>query len=290
MPADQASTTTQRILEATPLVPPSGALAGWAAACVLGVDLLGGLDPYTMRPQPVSITLGRDVGRSSTSLIRYVRDSLPDAHREQRDGVSVTTPFRTAVDGARWAANLTEAVVFLDQIAHAMNLDLGELAEWLGRLRGCPGSQQARASLLSADEASASPWESRLRMFYRQQASLPKPLVNRAVFDLRGRLLGIADLLDVEAGLVTEFDGQDHRARRQHRKDNLREEDLEFANLVVCRVDSLDLRHRLALTDRLRARHAQAMSRDRRRDAWTIDPPDWWLRRQAARSIGSVRR
>ncbi len=70
-------------------------------------------------------------------------------------------------------------------------------------------------------------------MFCIQQAGLPGPLVSRAVFDLQGKLLGVADLLDVEAGLVTESDGQDHRLRRQHRKDNLREEDLEATNLVV---------------------------------------------------------
>ena len=66
----------------------------------------------------------------------------------------------------------------------------------------------------------------------------------RAIFAPDGRLLGVADLFDPEAGLVTEFDGQDHRRRRQHRADNPREEELEAANLVVCRVDSIDLRFR----------------------------------------------
>ena len=78
-------------------------------------------------------------------------------------------------------------------------------------------------------------------MFYVGEAQLPRPEVNVPIFDLDGYLLGIGDLLDPEAGMVTEFDGQDHRLRRRHRADNLREEKLEAANLVVCRVDSLDL-------------------------------------------------
>lgn len=67
--------------------------------------------------------------------------------------------------------------------------------------------------------------------------------MNPPVFDLAGNFLGIVDLLDVEAGLALEFDGQAHRLRGQHRHDNIREERLEHANLVVCRVDSLDLRN-----------------------------------------------
>ena len=37
--------------------------------------------------------------------------------------------------------------------------------------------------------------------------------VNCPIQDLAGNLLGIADLLDEEAGLAVEFDGADHRAR-----------------------------------------------------------------------------
>jgi hypothetical protein len=117
---------------------------------------------------------------------------------------------------------------------------------------------------------------------YMLKACLPRPLVNRPVFYLGGKFLGIPDLLDPDAGLACEFDGQDHRQRRQHRNDNLREEGLEEANLVVSRVDSLDLRYPMPLIDRLRAAHARGLARDRGRDRWTIHPPAWWLRRRAA--------
>lgn len=119
-------------------------------------------------------------------------------------------------------------------------------------------------------------------MFYLLQAGLPRPLVNVPLFTPDGRFLGIPDLLDPEAGLVTEFDGQDHRDRRQHRADNIREEKLEGANLLVCRVDSLDLQSPLPLEDRLQARYQQATRRDRSRDGWTLEQPLWWRRKHAS--------
>src|SRR5918998_1352094 len=127
---------------------------------------------------------------------------------------------------------------------------------------------------------SASPCESRLRMFYQRQAGLPRPAVNVPIFDLEERLLGIADLFDEEAGLVTEFDGQDHRQRRQHQADNIREERLETTNLTVCRVDSLDLRQPVPLAERLRARRTQGMRRNRPHDQWTVVEPARWQPRR----------
>ena len=112
-----------------------------------------------------------------------------------------------------------------------------------------------------------------------REAGLARPLVNQPVFDREERFLGIPDLLDPEAGLATEFDGQGHRNRRRHRSDNHREERLEGVNLTVCRVDSLDLQEPEALRERLRARHAQGLRRDRRLDRWTLVEPAWWRRR-----------
>ena len=284
VPADlpTQTSTTQRILDAAPLIPATGALAGWAAAYVHGVDLLDGIDPFTMRPLPVPIRLGCDLGRASVAQVRYVRGSLPAEHRQSIHRLPVTTALRTAYDGARWAPDLVEAVVFLDQLAHALGIDLEELRRVVQSGGNHPGVEQARQAIELADARSASPWESRLRMFYVGEAQLPRPEVNVPIFDLDGDLLGIGDLLDPEAGMVTEFDGQDHRLRRRHRADNLREEKLEAANLVVCRVDSLDLRTPLPLAERLQARHAQGLRRDRGQDRWTLVEPLWWRRRRAS--------
>ena len=282
VPAGAPLTTTQRILDVAPLIPPTGAVAGWAAAYALGVDLLDGRDPFTMAALPIAIQLGQDLGRANTDRVRFVRERLPDTHRRIRHGLAVTSPLRTMFDSGRWAINLVEAVVVLDQLARATEVDEQELESWCASGARWPHINRLRAALALMDSRSASPWESRLRMFYQLHAKLPRPLVNQPVFDLDGRFLGVPDLFDPEAGLVTEFDGKDHRSRRQHQSDNIREERLEETNLTVCRVDSLDMRQPVPLRERLRSRHAQGLRRSRELDRWTLVEPLWWRRRRVA--------
>jgi hypothetical protein len=169
--------------------------------------------------------------------------------------------------------------VFLDMVGLAVE-DLARLRLWCTAHPGWRGVEQLRQALRWSDPRSASPWETRLRMFYRRVAGLPRPEVNVPVFTKDGRFVGKPDLLDEEAGLAVEFDGKEHRGREQHRDDNLREEGLEEVNLVVSRVDSLDLRDRRSLRERLRAAYARGQARDRRRDRFTTEEPDWWRRRR----------
>lgn len=100
---------------------------------------------------------------------------------------------------------------------------------------------------------------------------MPAPLVNCDVVDGQGFLLGVADLLDLEAALVGEYDGKDHRDLTQHTSDNAREEGFERHNLVVVRATALDLwPRRTQLVARLRAAHRDRLSRERGRDRWDI--------------------
>lgn len=55
-----------------------------------------------------------------------------------------------------------------------------------------------------------------MRLIWVLDAILPPPSVNSPIYDLTGRLLGIADLLDLQAGVVGEFDGAEHRGARRH--------------------------------------------------------------------------
>ena len=282
VPAGAAATPTQRIVELAPLVPAGGAITGWAAAYALGVDLLDGLDPHSMAPVPATVLLGSDIGRADLPLVRFRRARLEPDEIMTDHGLVVTTPLRTWVEAVLEGPDLVEAVVAADLVAGTLHLDPAALTRWCEANHMFRGMRRIRSALAWADSASASPWETRLRLFYRRQAHLPKPLVNQPVFDLEERLLGVPDLFDPEVGLATEFDGQAHRERRQHRADNLREEALESANLVVCRVDSLDFRSPVPLAERLRRRYEQGRKRDRRQDRWTLRQPEWWRRRRAA--------
>jgi hypothetical protein len=167
-------------------------------------------------------------------------------------------------------------------MAHAGAFRLPACAAFVTDIHGRRGIARARRVADLADAGSRGVWESRLRVFVHVDLGLPRPVVNVPVFDLEGRLLGLPDLLLEDAGVAVEFDGAGHRRRAQHRADNVREEQLEAAGLLVARVDSLDLLlYRLELWTRLLDAYQRGTRRDRSRDRWTLEPPARWLEERA---------
>ena len=274
VPAEVGETVAQRVVQVASIVP-DGCVSGWAAAYVLGADTLDGRDPFTGARQPVRLVVDPEASQRHVPGTRCVRAALEEAEVVTVHGFRITSVLRTAEDLAREAENLTEAVVALDVLIRAGLVRQRVLEAELGACAGGRGARQARAAALLCRTGVRSPWETRLRLFVLE-LGLPEPLVNVPVFDLDGTFLGAPDLLDVEAGLATEFDGAGHRERKQHRDDNVREEGFERRGLVVARADSLDLTvHRADLGRRLRAAHADAL-RNRRPARWTLAEPSWW--------------
>lgn len=198
--------------------------------------------------------------------------------------IPVTTRLRTALELARSAPDLAEAVVPLDAFLGCRLLTREALQRGVGRWDGRRGVRQLRQAVSLARVGVRSTWETRLRIF-AAGIGLTDLEPNRAVFDTRGNLLGVPDLLDA-AGLVLEYDGarwrsdraRGHRDREQHREDNAREERLERAGLVVVRAEKSDLtQHRRQLAERVLAAYADGLARDRSRDRWTLDEPDDWF-------------
>ena len=275
-----AESPTQRILDAVPLLGASGTIGGWAAAFMAGADWFDGINPYTGSPFPVDV-LSPDLKRRSTGLVRYRTAQLgADDVLELDDIATITVPLRTAFDLARWAPTLEESVVALDGMLAQLGVSRAELSEYVIRHHHLHGGERVAQAAIWAEPGVKSLWETRLRMCYRQQAGLPAPLINQPIFDLDGKFLGAPDLFDPEAAVASEFDGEYHRDRLRHRADNLREEDLEEANVTVQRVDSIDLiRDRTPLSKRLQRGYQRGRRRDRRHDSWTLEQPDWWRRR-----------
>lgn len=272
--------TAQRILDATPLLTDDAALGTWAAAYVLGVDWLDGRDPHTMEDLALDI-VAPTLKRRSTKAVNYHCSGLPPSDTRIEDGVRVTSLLRTAFDGARWADSLEEAVVFVDSVVALSPLALPNFTAYVVRHGSWVGVNQALQAADAARQGVRSGWETRLRICWTLDAGLPEPLVNAPIFDRTGQLLGIADLFDPGSGFVAEFDGDQHRKTSQHRKDNIREEKFESANLVVVRADKTDVRSaRLQLVARLRDGYQRGRLRDRRRDRWTLAQPEWWLEQE----------
>jgi len=275
VPADVEPTPEQRIAEAAALLPGYGAVGGWAAAYRLGVRLLDGRGPTGLGRMPVLLCLGSDGRIRRRPGIDPSRERLPLSDVADVGGLSCTTPLRTGFDCARLLSDLTEAVVHVDLMLACGLFTRAELSAYVEGHRGWRGVAAARAVVAMAVAGVRSPPETRLRLAWVVDARLPTPLVNPPVFDLEGNLLGLPDLLDPEAGTVSEYDSDDHRDLVAHTADNSREELFEHHGLVVTRVTKLDLRaaRRPALVTRFRQAHARGLRRDRGQDRWTLQPP-----------------
>ncbi|HET6626374.1 MAG TPA: hypothetical protein VFG63_08285, partial [Nocardioidaceae bacterium] len=167
-----------------------------------------------------------------------------------------------------------EATVAMDMAAAARLVSISQMRDYTDAHPGWEGVQQVRDALLLADENSRSPNETRTRLIWVLDAGFPKPLVNRPVWDLQGRLLGYADLLDPEAGVVGEYDGADHRSGRRQSKDVAREDRFRRCGLEYFKVTGPDTPP--VIVDRMITTRARAKWSAPETRGWTLEPPADW--------------
>lgn len=281
VPSAVPLTTTQRLIEAAAHLPPGAALGGWSAAHLLGARQLDGLDG-ARRPAPVVMCVPDGLHRRAAPGLRYVRQQLGPGDLVEVAGIPVTSALRTAADLARWAPDLEEAVVDLDTLLQAGVIAEDQVDEAAAHLVGRRGALQARTALALARRGARSPGETRLRLTYVLGVGAPTPLLNPRVHDRHDQLLGYPDLLDVEAGLVLEYDGETwqsaerpdgHLDPEQHRQDNVREEWFERNGLLVVRAGRADVRrHRAGLIARMGAARAEGLILGSARWTWHVVP------------------
>jgi hypothetical protein len=269
-----------RIAHAAPLVPEHGALGGWAAAYMHGFIALDGVSRGGQQA-PVLLCLPRAVTCQRRHGVQVFRSDLAEDEIVVIDGVRVTSLVRTAADLARLSRAVTEAVVALDVLIRDADGLVAPAAAWFDAHRGWRGVVRGRQALELARPGTESVQESRLRMMWVLDAGLPMPLVNPWLFTPEGHLLGRADLLDDEAGVIGEYDGAYHASAAQRSSDHTRREGFEGAGLIVVQHTKVDLTDRSPQAiARLRRARADGLARDRGRDRWVIGPaPDWFLRR-----------
>lgn len=278
-----------RISDAAALLPGDGALGGWSSACVQGVRYLDGCDRFG-KALPVRLhetanhRIQRRPGIDPTRCRLYPDEVVEDG------GLRLTSLPRALYDEMRLAKDVTEAVTVLDmgvsRFAGGAHTTMEAVRRLVGRHAKTRGIVQARIALTLGTDRSCSPLESRTRVFTNLRLGVQEWRINRPVFHVDGRLLGIPDLLDPSTGLVIESDGGGHRDADRHSDDNIREEDFEDTQLTVVRVTSRDFRSAVALTARISAGFRRARARDPRRDRWTITEPEWWPASRAAQRWG----
>ncbi|MDX6233046.1 MAG: hypothetical protein QOH68_2046 [Nocardioidaceae bacterium] len=269
--------TAARVADAVALMGRANVLGGWASLWAQGNRWFDGFDRGG-DPRDVLIHC---LAGSQLRVRPGIIPSQADLHPDEVDSLAhydVATLARSAYDEMRVAGSLRDAVVVLDMavsttsgVAHTTLAAVRRVVESHHKTRGIV---QARNALDLGTSRSASPWETRTRLLAQLDVGITSLQVNVPVFDLFGTLLGIADLIDPETGLVIESDGSGHREAQKHTDDNVREEKFERAGLVVCRVTSLDHAHRWATVGRINSAWADA-GRMRKR-LWTLEQPDWW--------------
>ena len=259
----------QRIYAVARALPADAAISGWAAAYVMGVR-------WYDSARRILVIRALDMARVRRPGVTTRRSNLDEGDAVILDGIRMTSPLRTAFELLR-TPPLPDAVTAVDAMLHHRLVSLEDLVSYVERRPRWRGVRLARRALPLLDAAAESPMESRLRLIW-VLGGLPRPLVNVALYDTRtGASLGRPDLLDVEAGVVVEYDGAHHRDPVQHRADNAREHRLEEAGLIVIRFDGHDTLVTQARTlEVMRSAHRRGLQRDRRHDRWSTTWTPWW--------------
>ena len=263
----------QRILEQSARIRSYGAITAWAALRWHGATFFDG-------------TCDGGVGRLPVPLISHTKlnpdprftmtqDQLASSEWLRVDGVPVTTVQRALFDEVRRIATVREKANAIAMAAAARLISTRLFGQYVAHRGPWTGIQGARDAVLLAVDDCRSPQEFRMYLCWRLDADLPMPLLNREVYDLDGRLIGIPDLFDEEAGLVGEYQGEDHKDGQRHREDVEREEKFRDHGLEFFEVVGGDLARRQLVVDRMRNARARAKFLPPESRAWTLEPPPW---------------
>ncbi|MDA4106709.1 hypothetical protein MHOL44478_05455 [Mycobacterium holsaticum DSM 44478] len=132
-------------------------------------------------------------------------------------GLPVTTPARTAFDLGRYLPR-GQAVARLDALTRAAPFSTEDVLLLAKRYCGARGLKALRIALPLVDGGAASPRETWLRLLYID-AGLPKPATQIPIVGANAQVIRWADMGWDDYMVVSEYDGDQHRARRQYAKD-----------------------------------------------------------------------
>jgi len=216
------------------VIPPEALIAGRSAGWLYGAEGLA------TDADPVEVLVAAEHRFGPVAGVRIRTTSrLPRSDIDDRDGLRSTAPARTAVDVARHARDLLDAVAAVDVLLARGVVTLARLDEAVRALPRVTGSARARTAVKLADERSESPQESRLRVglvLRGLTCFVPQYVVRR-----HGRFVARVDLGDPEAKLAVEYDGLWHAEPGQFGRDRRRLNALAEAGWRVVFATAADL-------------------------------------------------
>ena len=253
------------------MVPPHGAITGWAALRWLGGRWFDGTDA-SGEVRPVDILI-------STHDIRRQQGIKPcgEGTRPEDivvvDDVRVTNAVWSTAFAMRYAGTPRRAALVLEMAAYDDLASVNELEVLVAAQSGWTGVPVARKGLPLAGENAWSPTEVMMKQSW-MGAGFPTPLQNVPIFDLSGRHIGTPDLFDPVAGVIGEYDGRHHLQSGQRVVDVRRA--AEFAEHLLECVTMLAGDTNNQFLVRLGAAYRRARRPGGPR-TWTVEPPEWWI-------------
>jgi hypothetical protein len=195
------------------VVPPGAVITDWTA-----VWLWTGMLPWGdhLRVPPVSVFLHAGQGRLRNRLVDSGERSFLPRDLVVIDGLTVTTPLRTACDVGRLSSR-DLAMAGLDALLRHGTFTLEELLAELDRFRRQRGVVQLRCLAPLAITKSDSAAESVLRLRWLDLASLPRPEPQVPVLDDSGREVYYLDLGVPDLRFAAEYDGEEFHTSEEDR-------------------------------------------------------------------------
>lgn len=274
--ADVPFTTEQRILEAACVLPAYGGVTGWAALHWMGGTRWFSGITAAGSPRAVPLAVAGDDIRPQPG-IQISAERLDPRDLAELDGITLTTSVRSTCFEMRYARDAREAAVILSMAAYYDLTSIDELAEYASRHSGWTGIPRCRAAVPLAEENCWSPPEVEMAIMWRVDADLPRPMCNRPLFDRNGRHIGTPDLLDVEAGVVGQYDGELHLAGARRWADVRAEDRYRSFGLECFTMLAPDRLHPGRMVERMVAARSRARWEAESRRSWTAEPPSWWI-------------
>lgn len=274
VPVDRRRSPEQRVLDAAARLPADGTrgfVTGWAALRWRQAAYFDGRPAHGGGEVPVELAVDGRTSMRPWDGVVMSRRLVAMAEHDVLHGVPVATVQRALFDEIARRGELWTAVQEVDMAAAARLISVWLFATYVGDCNARTGAPLARAACALAVDESRSPRETWMRLVWVLVAALPDPLVNHPVHDLQGRLLGVPDLFDVEAGLVGEYSGAVHKGREQHRSDVTREARFRDHGLEYVEVVAGDTRE--AAAARIRSARARAKFLPPGSRRWTVEAP-----------------
>lgn len=267
----------QRILDAIGQMPECGAITGWAALRLHGAAYFDGRRWGSASDRPVLIAAGRRSGHREAPGVLFTYEPLAPDEVVVVHGVRTTVPVRALFDELRQLPERRHALVAAEMALAARVIRLAPMRDYAQRHRRWRRSLAAIAVLEEARPGARSPKEVEVRDICELEAGLPMLGINIPVFDLAGHFLMELDLLEQEAGLAIEYDGEDHaktptRVRDAERHDLCARHRIEHVTIV-----GPDLRSTPKVVERVRSARARARFLPPDQRSWTTEWPPGWV-------------